>query len=132
MRGAAGFHVGHGTEQVNCSVRVETMPLRQSSARRWREMSASRSEVGQLVGHANRGHSVAFLLRGFWPSIKRVESLELLTQVSLRALTGGFLSMSASMRTQSNGSIFPSEVLMESIEKISCLATQRTVGLRNG
>ena len=95
-------------------------------------MSASRSEAGQLVGHAETEHSLEFLLSGFSPSTKRVESLELLTRLILRALSGGFLSMSASMRPHSKGSIFPIEELVESIEKFSCLATQSTVGLRNG
>ena len=125
--GTAACHAGHGTEQVKCSVRVAGVSLRQSSACRWREMIASRSEAGQLVGHAGTEHSLAFLLSGFSPSIKKVESLELLTRMRLQALSGGFLSISASINPHSNGSIFPSEELVESIEKFSCLATQRGV-----
>ena len=132
-RGTAGCHAGHGTEQVKCSLRVAGVSLRQSSARRWREMSASRSEAGQLIGHAETEHSVAFLLSGFSPSTKRVESLDLLKGIRLRALSSSdeLLSTLASISPQSNGSIFPSEKLVKSIEKFSCLATQSTVRQQN-
>lgn len=90
-------------------------------------MKASRSDAGQLVGHAgDSGHSATFR-KGFSPSTNREKLLETFASVRLRAPGGGLVSSLASMEPQSNGYRVPRELLLlaDLIEKSSCLAFQR-------
>lgn len=125
MRGEAGLHAGHGTEQVNVRVCVELVPLRQSSERRWREMTeplALRSELGQLVGHTDalgvRGHSDS-LVKGFSPSTNKRDSLVSLTSTSLRAPFEGVFRSFASIVPKGKGASVPRDDLVDLIENMS-------------
>lgn len=124
MRGEASFHAGHGTEQVNVRVCVEFVPLRQSSARRWREMTrplAPRSESGQFVRHTDalgvRGHSDS-LFKGLSPSANKRDSFDSLTSTSLRAPLGGVLRSFASIDPQGKGARVPRDGLVELIKNV--------------
>ena len=107
---------------MNFNNLVKVVSLRQSSACRRREISASRSEAGQFVGHADEaGHSSADL-KGFSPSTKKVDSVVLQTRVRLRAPIGGFLSSLASIAPQSYIATIPRVEAMKLMTNSSCLA----------
>lgn len=132
MRGEADLQEGHGTEHVNLRVCVELVLLKQSSARRWREIKeplAPRSETGQLVGHDGsldvRAHSNS-LVKGFSPSTNREESLVWLTSTRLRASLGGVLRSCAAIVPQSTGARVPRDNKEELIEKISWRANRKS------
>ena len=134
IRGEAGLHAGHGTEQVNLTVCVERVPLRQSNARRRREINEPlipRSDAGQLVGHnwsiCLRGHSKSFV-NGFSPSTKKEDSLDWLRSTRLRVPLGGVLRSCASIVPQSYGVRAPWNALVESIENNSCRANSECSG----
>ena len=125
MRGAAVCHAGHGTEQVNVRVCVELVLLRQSSARRWREMTepfSPRSESGQLLGHTGalgeREHSDS-LVKGLSPSTNKRDSLNSLKRIRVREPFEGVMRSFASIVPQGKGDRVPREAVFDLIENVS-------------